>query len=172
MRFVRVILFLLLLSGTASVSAKKKSGGMQKVYVFGFASSFSDSLAYISDVQVLDSAYILPNGFLADRGLYSLQFYGYVNEQRGMENPTAAVFFDVKAQKLAKRYEKVKRMYQKDPNISLVVLGKGDFRFKCEEYMEELVVETPTEEQEAVKPEVQSAPDKKKGKKQKKGDKK
>lgn len=171
MRISRIIYFLLFLTLSFSVSAKKKSGGIQKVYVFGFASSFTDSLAYMTDVQTLDSAYVLNNGFLADRGLYSLQFYGHVNEKRGVENPTSTVFFDVKPQKLAKKYEKVKRMYQKDPNVKLVIVDRDEFGFTCEEYTEELVLET-SEEEAAAAAEGQPADEGKKDKKKKRGGKK
>ena len=167
MRISRIIYFLLFLTLSFSVSAKKKSGGIQKVYIFGFASSFTDSLAFMTDVQELDSAYVLNNGFLADRALYSLQFYGHVNEKRGVENPTAAVFFDVKPQKLAKKYEKVKRMYQKDPNVRLVIVGKEEFGFTAEEYAETLMVEVSEEEAAAVT-EGRPADDGKKDKKKKK----
>lgn len=170
MRFSRIIYFLLFLTLSFSVSAKRKSGGIQKVYVFGFASSFTDSLAFMTDVQTLDSAYVMNNGFLADRALYSLQFYGHVNEKRGVENPTSTIFFDVKPQKLAKKYEKVKRMYQKDPNVRLVIVDREEFGFTCEEYAEELVVETSEEEAAAAAEGGQPASDEgKKDKKKKRG---
>ena len=167
-RLLRYICLLLFVAVAVEASAEKKPV-MQKVYMFGFASSFTDSLAYLTEVQELDSVYVMPNGFLADRPLYSLQLYGFVNEQRGVAYPTAAVFFDVKSKKLAKRYQKVKRMYQDNPNLKLVVLTREEFGFRPEEYMESIVMEADGENGAGDTPEKEeSAVGKKKTKKQKK----
>ena len=68
----------LLLVGLVAVAygatAKPKK---QRVYMFGVAQSFTDSVAVMTDLQGVD-AYIMPNGFLADRSLYSLQFNNYL----------------------------------------------------------------------------------------------
>lgn len=137
-----MVCLLLLLAAVNVCEAKKKQGGYQKVFAFGFASSFTDSLAYITDVQEVDSVYILSNGFIADRALYSLQLYGYVNEQKGVENPTTAFFFSPKAKTLVKKFNKVKNMYMKHPDLKLEVLTREDFIFKAEEYIEQIVTET------------------------------
>ncbi len=141
-KLLKISLCLLLVMVAVSANAAKKKGGYQKAYVFGFASSFVDSVAYLTDVQELDSAYILPNGFISDRQLYSLQLYGHVNEKRGVENPTAAFFFALSPKKIAKKYQKVKSLYIDNPNLTLVILPKDEFRFHAEEYMEVLVTET------------------------------
>lgn len=110
---------------------------MQKVYVFGFAASFTDSLAFLTDVQVLDSAWVTPNGFLAERTFYSFQLDNYTREKCGLENPTTAIFFDVKRSKLEKKYLKVKRLHQRTNAANLTFLGLDKFRFRNEEHMEE-----------------------------------
>lgn len=140
-KLTKYILFLLLLGVAFSAGARKNSGGKQKVYIFGFASSFADTVAYMTDVQELDSAYVMGNGFLADRALYSLQFYAHVNEKRGVANPTTAVFFSPKAKTLQKKYQKVKQKYMKDPSLELVIVPRNEFAFEVEEYMETIVTE-------------------------------
>lgn len=124
--------------------------------MFGFAASFVDSVAYMTDIMEVDSAYVLPNGFLGGRAFYSIQLYGHVNEKHGVENPTAAVFFDVKPKKVAKKFQKVKRNYMQHPTLKLVMIGQDEFRFTREEYEEQLIME-----EEVV------APEEKKGKKSK-----
>lgn len=131
----------MLVASTSVCVAKKKTAGMKKVHLFGFCSAFNDSVAYLTDVQTLDSTYVLSSGFLAERALYSLQLYGYANEKRGMANPTAAIFFDLKPQKLAKKYQKVKKLYQSDPNVKLILLTDDDFMFIPEEHEEQIVME-------------------------------
>ncbi len=129
-----------------NVSAAKKKGGMQKVYVFGFVSSFTDSLAYMTDIQTLDASYVTSSGLLAERTLYSLQLYGFVSEQRGMQNPTSAVFYALKASKIAKKHQKVKKLYMQDTNVRLVMLTDDEFIFMPEEHEEEEVTTEVTEE--------------------------
>lgn len=145
-KLTKYILFLLLVGVAFSAGARKNSGGKQKVYIFGFASSFADTVAYMTDVQELDSAYLMGNGFLADRALYSLQFFAHVNEKRGVENPTSAVFFSPKAKTLQKKYQKVKQKYIKDPSLELVIVPRDEFAFEVEEYMETLVTEEEASE--------------------------
>lgn len=170
-KLLRCVLFLLLMIVAVSAEAKKQKGGYQKVYCFGFASSFTDSLAYLTDVQELDSAYIMPNGFIADRQLYSLQLYAHVNDKRGVENPTTAFFFSTKAKPLAKKYQKVKKLYMQESNLQLVIMGRDEFMFKPEEYVETLVTETVEDqpaEEEAAKNESPAATNGKKAGKSKK----
>lgn len=133
---------LLLVLTAVSAEAKKKQGGYQKAYVFGFASSFTDSVAYLTDVQELDSAYIMPNGFIADRHLYSLQMYGYVNEKLGVKTPTVAFFFALNRKKIDKKFQKVKSMYLGSSNVKLEMVNREDFHFTSEEYMETLITES------------------------------
>lgn len=63
------------------------------VYIFGFSASFTDSVAYITDVQQLDSAYIETKyDFLMDRVVYSDQLQTYLEAVKQMPNSTCTVF--------------------------------------------------------------------------------
>ena len=55
------VLFFLACMMFQNVEAKIKQ---QPVYLFGFAASFVDSLAFITDVQYIDSAYVSCKTFL------------------------------------------------------------------------------------------------------------
>ena len=154
---------LLLVLFSLGVQAEKKPK-MQTVYIFGFSASFTDSTAYLTDVMQLDSAYVTQKGFLADRSLYSLQLENYIQEKHNLLNTTNAVFFSVKKKSLAKKYDRVKRMYQSGENLGLNLLHAEDFRFLPQEYIE-TVIEYGDEAVEAAP---QAAPEKKsKGKKKK-----
>ena len=67
------------------------------VYMFGFSASFTDSVAYITDIQQLDSAYIdTKTDFLMDRVVYSEQLQTYVEALELMGNCTCSVCFHTK----------------------------------------------------------------------------
>ena len=161
---MRNYMFTLLLAlFSLGVQAEKKPK-MQTVYIFGFSASFTDSTAYLTDVMQLDSAYVTQKGFLADRSPYSLQLENYIQEKHNLLNTTNAVFFSVKKKSLAKKYDRVKRMYQLGENLRLNLLHAEDFRFLPQEYIE-TVIEYGDEAVEAAP---QAAPEKKsKGKKKK-----
>ncbi len=116
------------------------------VYVFGFAASFTDSIAYITDIQALDTAYVHKNGFLADRSLYSMQLNNFLLTDQHRDNMTCMVFFNAKKSKLEKKFLKVRKKYRADHAVVLSPLGSDVFRFKCEEWIEPMEVEVPAEQ--------------------------
>ena len=64
------------------------------VYMFGFSASFTDSVAYITDVQQVDSAYIdTKTDFLLDRVVYSDQLQVFMESLNVMKDCTCAVLF-------------------------------------------------------------------------------
>ncbi len=132
----------LLLVGLVAVAygatAKPKK---QRVYMFGVAQSFTDSVAVMTDLQGVD-AYIMPNGFLADRSLYSLQFNNYLVAKMGQGRLTCAVFFDKNKAKAEKKFEKVRNKYRGMPNLILQSLGVDVFRFEPQEWVESEITET------------------------------
>ena len=159
------ILFVLLSAFSIGMQAEKKPR-MQTVYIFGFSASFTDSLAYLTDVMQLDSAYVTTKGFLADRSLYSLQLENYVQEKYNLLHTTNAVFFSLKKNTLDKKYDRVKRMYQSGENLKLNLLHTEDFRFLPQEYIETVIEYGDGDEAAAGTP--QEAPEKKgRGKKKK-----
>jgi len=136
---------------TASAAKKPE---MTRVYIFGFAASFVDSVAYQTDVQQLDSAWIEPaHKFLVDRSLYSLQLQYYLERDEGKKNTVCTVFFDTNPRKLQKRWNKVKNRYEKAEGLRLTPLTADRFRFKAEEWKEIIQEEpaqaAPTDKKEA-----------------------
>ncbi len=115
----------------------------RRVYVFGFAASLTDSVAYITDIQTLDTAYVYKNGFLADRSLYSMQLNNYLLTTLHRDNMTCMVFFDAKRSKLEKKYLKVRKNYRTSHAVVLSPLGSDAFLFRCEEWIEPVEMEMP-----------------------------
>ena len=111
----------------------------QTVYMFGFAVGMADSVVVITDVQKVE-AFALPNGFLADRSLYSLQLNNYLLGMREMNNMTCAIYYEKTRAKAEKRYEKMTKRYRDDHAGVLTFLGEDEFQFQAE------VWEEPTSE--------------------------
>lgn len=115
-----------------SLSAKMER---TTVYIFGFAASFTDSVAYITDIQRMDSAYVdTKSGFLADRMAYSDQLQSYLVDKKQMPHPTCTVFFHTKKDKLANEYDKIRKRYGGDESVVLKDLADGGFKFQSYAY--------------------------------------
>ncbi len=126
----------LLVAFAACIAIQAQEVQRQRVYIFGFAASLSDSLAYQTDIQVLDSAYLYRNGFLADRTQYSTQLQQAVQQMSGHGNMICSVFFDKKKAKLEKKYLKIKQRYARNHAVVVQPLNSEMFRFKKVEYMQ------------------------------------
>lgn len=121
---------------------KKEHGPeMSKVYMFGFSASFTDSVAFVTDVMEVDSVYLRSKYILVDRPLYSIQLEDYVTNVCHVQNSTNTVFFSKKKKNIDKKYGKVNKLYKDANHLALVTLKQSDFRFKPEEYIESSVVE-------------------------------
>lgn len=128
------LLFLVCCGLGLSASAKSK---LNKVYMFGFAASFTDSVVYITDIQSVDSAYLdARTGFLAERSLYSTQLQYFIEKTFGKVNATCAVFYNVSRKKLEKEFLSVRKQYGTDRTVVLKPIGSDEFRFQTEEHHE------------------------------------
>ena len=72
----------LVLTMCSAFSLKKDHS--KTVYAFGIAASFTDTVVYFTDIQILDSAKVSKEGFLTHRDLYSYQLKNYV-EDNGLQ---------------------------------------------------------------------------------------
>lgn len=136
MKTLKILLLALTLGTclTLSLQAEKKPVIQKAVYVFGFSASFTDSVAFLTDVMRVDGAKLSSSGFLIDRPLYSLQLEDYVLSSCHVQNSTNAVFFSTSKSVLDKKYEKVNRMYQRSETLMLVYVGEDEFRFTPGKY--------------------------------------
>ena len=135
LRRLLFVLFASLLATTALRAADKKPRKAQ-VYMFGFAASLADSVCVITDLQQLE-VYLQSNGFLADRSLYSLQLNNHLSTKEHMTgNLTCAVFFNKNKAKAEKRLQKVSKRYRTNSDLTVRFLGKDEFTFETEEWVE------------------------------------
>jgi len=128
-----VLLVAAVLCCCLSANAEKRPK-MRRVYMFGFAASFTDSVACQTTIQPVDSAWLDDHGFLIDRSLYSLQLQYYMEHEEGVKNATPTVFFHKKQRKLNRLWEKVNKRYMAAQELILHEVPEEKFRFKCEEY--------------------------------------
>ncbi|MBE6280964.1 MAG: hypothetical protein E7095_02720 [Bacteroides sp.] len=111
-----------------------KKGDTKNVYMVGVSASFSDSLIYFTDVQLVDSVELDANKLLPQRQQYSYQLKTYLEAKTGMTNRTCFIYFDTKKNKLEKTIKKMKADYQKDGK-SIIRQVDPEFKFtKAETY--------------------------------------
>lgn len=107
---------------------------VEKVYMFGFAASFNDTIVHFTEIQPMDSAWVdSKTGFLLERNLYSNDLRSYLAD-KNMPYRTCIVVYDRKLDRLQKRYLKMKKMYeggkkQKTHN-DIRTIALSDFQFK------------------------------------------
>lgn len=128
-------------------------------YMFGFATSFADSVSYITTVQKVDSVTLnRKNKFLMDRNLYSVQLQRHLDADPPTGKFVTAIYYAPNKAKLTKKWNKVLRLHSNGAEgQNLMMLQDEDFSFKMEEYVPSEMIE------------VESAPADKKSKKSKKG---
>lgn len=116
MKIKNILIALLAICLPLSALAKKKEKAEDNqpkpVYIFGFATTFDSDVIYLTEIQQLDSAFIMKSGFLYSRDSYSYQLNGQM-KKLGEEHAYNAIFFSHNRDKLEKRYVKLKNKYLK-----------------------------------------------------------
>lgn|SRR5574344_117071 len=112
----------------ANVSAKTKI--VPKVYLFGFAASFNDSVVYFTDIQDIDSAFIdSKTNFLLSRDNYSYQLRDYL-ETQNLRNRTCVTMFGFKKDKLEKTFLTMKHKYMGKNKFDVRFIDSSKFRYQ------------------------------------------
>jgi hypothetical protein len=128
------ILFAMLSLCSLSVEAKPKQ---TKLYVFGVSMNLTDSVTYITEVQLIDPAFVeTKTGFMYDRSIYSQQLQLWVEYNKNQPASTCTIFFSEKKSKIDKKYAKVRNRYLKDQGTILRSLSVEDFQFIPQEWSE------------------------------------
>jgi hypothetical protein len=159
---------------TGNTSAKRVV--VPKMYMFGFAASFSDTIVYFTDIQAVDSAWIdKKSGFLQSRDIYSSQLHSFLSRTKQMPHRTCVVFYDKKREKLEKKFVKIRRQYSKgkdgQEHFDVRFLEAGEFKFRSMNLtgLDEAEQQLATENEQAEKDAQKDVKNKKgKDKKQKK----
>ena len=124
MKYIRLIMAVALTFLVCSAFTMKKDKE-KPVYVFGVAASFTDTLVYYTDIQLLDSVHLNEHGFLPQRDLYSYQLKNHLEYNMNKLNYTCVIYFSDNKKKL----EKVKSGYLKSKQ-TLRPIEASEFQFK------------------------------------------
>lgn len=127
-----IIIILLSVLLPVTVNAKKNKSEnpeyCQPVFMYGLATSFTDSIAYLTDVQYLDSAYLERGKFLGGITEYVSQLTQYFTEKNDAR--LCAVFFATSQKKAEKRYIALRKRYTNPKyHYQLKPLTKQEFTF-------------------------------------------
>lgn len=127
MRTLKILCSLLLVLMVCSAFSFK---GSKTVYIVGVSASFTDSLVYFTEIQLLDSIKLDKNKMLPERAQYSYQLKNYLENEEGLTNRTCFVYFSNNKKKLQKTISKMKAKYQKGKTMLVREVNPNEFRFK------------------------------------------
>ena len=127
MKSIKILCSLLLVLTVCSAFSLK---GSKSVYIVGVSASFTDSLVYFTEIQLLDSVSLDKNKMLPERSQYSYQLKNYLENEEGLTNRTGFVYFSNSRKKLQKTINKMKTKYQKGKTLLIREVNPNAFKFK------------------------------------------
>ena len=106
------------------------------IYIFGTSASFNDSVVFITEIQIVDSAWVEEKtGFLVKRAEYSNQLRNHFNS-RGYSTRTCLVSFATKEKDILKKYAKMRKKFEgtkKHPkHHDIRIIDEEEFKFISE----------------------------------------
>ena len=128
MKYVK-ILFAVALVFTLCSAFSLKKGGHKPVYAFGVSASFTYTLIYYTEIQMLDSVALDKNGFLPHRELYSYQLKNYLEDNQLQQNSTCMIYFSENKKKLEKEATKILNKYKKNNRMTVSRIDSDKFHF-------------------------------------------
>ena len=106
-----------------------KNDHSKPVYAFGISASFTDTVVYFTDIQILDSAKVSKEGFLSHRELYSYQLKNYLEDNQLQQNSTCMIYFSENKKKLEKEATKILNKYKKNNRMTVSRIDSDKFHF-------------------------------------------
>ncbi len=99
------------------------------VYLLGVSFSYSDSIAYFTEIQPLEGVKLQKRSkILPDRQHYAYELKDYMNFQEGKPGRISMIYFSKKRSKLEKVEAKVKKRLLHKENKTVLYLG-DKFKF-------------------------------------------
>ncbi|MDR0894508.1 MAG: hypothetical protein LBN06_04315 [Prevotellaceae bacterium] len=131
MRYINIFATLILVFMVASAFSfiKKDKDKEQVVYAYGVATSFRDTVVYITEIQVLDSAKLDKDGFLPQRNLYPYQLKNYLENKWRAADYTCTISFSKKKETLTKDLNKLQNKLKKNKDNVIIMIPSNDFKF-------------------------------------------
>ena len=91
-RYITIAAFIL--AAIIPTTSQAKGATQQRVYMFGFAASFNDTIVHFTNIQAIDSVWIEgKTGFLMGRHLYATMLRKYLDKNQ-LPYRTSVVFFN------------------------------------------------------------------------------
>ena len=138
MKIQRTLLAALLIAAvTLPAVITAKNVKMPKVYMFGFAASFNDTIVHFTEIQAVDSVWMdTKTKFLLGRENYSNMLRSHLEQQHQMPHRTCIVVFDKKLKRLEKKYLKMKKQYAAEGkkvknHNDIRIIATSEFQFKA-----------------------------------------
>ena len=128
MKYVKILFAIALVFTMCSAFSLKKDHS-KPVYAFGISASFTDTVVYFTDIQIIDSAKVSKEGFLAHRELYSYQLKNYLEDNRLQQNSTCMIYFSENRKKLEKEATKILNKYKKNYRMTVSRIDSDKFHF-------------------------------------------
>ena len=98
-----------------------------EVYMFGVSLSFTDSVAYFTEIQHMEGA-IIENNMLPNRHLYAYELKDYMSYEEGKPGRTSFIYFSDKRSKLEKKELKIRKRLLYNGEKTVRYLG-SKFKF-------------------------------------------
>ena len=128
MKYVKILFAIALVFTMCSAFSLKKDHS-KPVYAFGISASFTDTVVYFTDIQILDSAKVSKEGFLSHRELYSYQLKNYLEDNQLQQNSTCMIYFSENKKKLEKEATKILNKYKKNNTMTVSRIDSDKFHF-------------------------------------------
>lgn len=103
-----------------------------KAYMFGFVASFTDSIVFFTDIQEVDSVWLMPRKkMLAGKSNYSYQLRNFCADSLGFKNRTVVVVSALTRKEIEKKYAKMKKDYtvKRAGQYDVHYIDASEFRF-------------------------------------------
>ncbi len=125
----KILIYIAFLLVPAMAWAMGDGASKDVVYLFGVSYSYSDSVAYFTEVQPLEGIKLQKRSkVLPDRQHYAYELKDYMNFKEGMPGRISMIYFSKKRSKLEKVEAKVKRRLLHKENKTVLYLG-DKFKF-------------------------------------------
>ena len=128
MKYVKILFAIALVFTMCSAFSLKKDHS-KPVYAFGISASFTDTVVYFTEIQILDSVSLSKEGFLAHRELYSYQLKNYLEDNLLQQNSTCMIYFSENKKKLEKEATKILNKYKKNNRMTVSRSDSDKFHF-------------------------------------------
>lgn len=132
MKFLKYILFSLLLAIAMPMEIQAKRVKKPLMYMFGFSASFQDSIIYMTDVQEVQNVwYDTKTKFLLGREHYSSQLKNYLENSMQQSNRVCVVMFAETRKEAEKLFIKLRKEYtiKAKGRYDVRYLTTGEFKF-------------------------------------------